>query len=147
MFCCLLYYTWKWNSLFGSLYGRLPLNLQQATVKKIQFNLKFSKSISNHRLLFTTNIMWLIVVLVLSLYVKRIQKINYDFLRIKIEESIWLSQRLPLNLQQKIQFNLKFSKGISNGRLHFTANNITWLIIVLVSYIKKIQKINYDFIK
>ena len=123
---------------------RFSLNLQQ----RIQFNLKFSKSISNHRLLFTTNIMWLIVVLVLSLYVKRIQKINYDFLRMKIEESIWLSQRLPLNLQQKIQFNLKFSKSISNHRLLFTTN-IMWLIVVLVLflYIKRIQKVNYDFIK
>ena len=82
MFCCLLYYTWKWNSLFGSLYGRFPLNLQQATVKKIQFNLKFSKSISNHRLLFTANnIMWLIVVLVLFLYINKIQKDNYDFIK------------------------------------------------------------------
>ena len=123
---------------------RFSLNLQQ----RIQFNLKFSKSISNHRLLFTTNIMWLIIVLVLSLYVKRIQKINYDFLRMKIEESIWLSQRFPLNLQQKIQFNLKFSKSISNHRLLFTTN-IMWLIVVLVLflYIKRIQKVNYDFIK
>ena len=92
--------------------------------------------------------MWLIVVLVLSLYVKRIQKINYDFLRMKIEESIRLSQRFPLNLQQKIQFNLKFSKSISNHRLLFTTN-IMWLIVVLVLflYIKRIQKVNYDFIK